>query len=93
MRRMNFDFWMKTFKPIKNTITPHSWAEGMAFETYGDDLKHVYEVAKTAPRTVWTLVDIGNGMTIQQGLHFVNRIGYFITEVPCSSAELAVKYN
>lgn len=34
------------------------------------------------PNKVWTLVDGDNGhIYVTEGFHFVNRIGYFITEV------------
>ena len=74
------DAWVKTFKPI---INPNNdWgsdATYSAFETYGED----YEVVKNAnPNNIWTEVDGDEGTYIIAGWHFVNRIQYFITEVP-----------
>lgn len=50
------------------------------FETYGQDLKTVLQVAKKYPRRVWTLIDIENGGTAWiNGYRVVNRILYAIT--------------
>lgn len=49
------------------------------FETYDDELEYV----KTIPdNRVWTYVDTDGGSATYNGFHYVNRIGYFITELP-----------
>jgi len=72
--------WFDTYKPIKNTIEPNSSFGGHMFETYGDEVDFV----KTQdPNRIWMLGDGDDGgMYIWSGWGFVNRIGYFVTEVP-----------
>ena len=49
----------------------------------GDEIVHVVNQANADERFVWTWVDGDDGTYILNGYHHVNRIGYFITEVPC----------
>lgn len=93
----SFDEWCNAFKPIGNHLGDNAsfggWLEGeeqgIMFETYGDELVHVLKTAQDAPKTVWTYVDSESGTSIIEGLHYVNRIGYFITQIP---AELNRQY-
>lgn len=66
--------WQQEFKPIQD---PDNEGDKM-FETYGEELATV----QAAPaNNVWTLIDGDNGETVVvNGFHFVNRIGYYITE-------------
>jgi len=71
-----YSSWVDTFKPIENTLTGY---EDNHFETYGEE----YELVKnTNPNNVWTEVDGDSGTYIVAGLHFVNRIHYYITTNP-----------
>ena len=77
--KMDYFDWDRKYKPIS--------VDGCAkmFETYGEDLK---EVVAADPNKVWTLVDGEDGETvIVNGYHFVNRIVYYITEVPFEDGE------
>ena len=78
---MTEEEWFNTYKPIKNTLAIDSSFDGHMFETYGDEVEFV----KTqSPDKIWMLGDGDDGgMYIWSGWGFVNRIGYFITEVPC----------
>jgi hypothetical protein len=72
--------WLETFKPILNPN--NNWGEGAtysAFETYGDDLA---VVQNTDNNLIWTEVDGDSGTYIISGMHWVNRIQYFICENP-----------
>lgn len=71
--------WEEEYKPITNHITPGS---GITFDTHGKDGDFVREVLKTNPGSIWTLVDCDGKTIICSGYHFVNRIAYYITEVP-----------
>lgn len=90
---LSFDDWCQRFKPVINHIDPFlsSFAfsgdeeYGIMFETFGDELKHVAETARAKPNTVWTYVDGEGGTYIINGMHFVNRIGYFITKLPADA--------
>lgn len=78
---MDFDEWCATYKPIKNHIDKDSSFNGEMFETYGDEVAFVKEQDNSY---IWTYGDGDDGGSyIWNGWHFVNRIGYFITEVPC----------
>ena len=78
---MDFDEWVDTYKPINNHIDTNASFDGLMFETYGDEVEFV----KSAnPDCIWTYGDGDDGGSyVWNGWHFVNRIGYFITEVPC----------
>ena len=78
---MDFDEWVDTYKPIPNNIVEDSSFDGTMFETYGDEVAFV---KKADPAYIWMYGDGDDGGTyIWNGWHIVNRIGYFITEVPC----------
>jgi hypothetical protein len=82
---MSFEEWEKTYKPIPNHIDENAsfndGENGYMFETYGDEVAFV---KKANPAHIWTYGDGDDGGGyIWSGWHFVNRIGYFITEVPC----------
>lgn len=53
------------------------------------------EIQRLAPeRKVWTLVDDGEGSTvIASGLHYVNRLGYILTEHPYGEDDLITVYD
>jgi hypothetical protein len=93
MATMQHRTWEKRFKPIKNMIDANASGDGTMFETYGKEEEYVRHVNSLAPATVWTLVDCDGGLRITNGYHFVNRIGYFITEVECPpDAQHDIKY-
>ena len=83
---MDYDEWLKTYKPIYNHIEPNAsfqdeTGQGIMFETYGDE---VLFVKSQDPAKIWTYGDGDDvGGYIWNGWSFINRIGYFITEVPC----------
>jgi hypothetical protein len=78
---MDFDEWCATYKPIPNNIVEDSSFDGTMFETYGAEVEFV---KKADPAYIWMYGDGDDGGTyLWNGWHIVNRIGYFITEVPC----------
>jgi hypothetical protein len=52
------------------------------FETYGEEFDHVWAKHQAEPNHVWTLVAEDDEYGIVNGYYLINRIGYFITEVP-----------
>ncbi len=79
---MDFDIWCEIYKPIKNHIDTNASFNGEMFETYGEELEFV---KSQDPAKIWMYGDGDDGgMYIWNGWHFVNRIGYFSAEVPCS---------
>jgi len=73
-RTMSFDEWFDEFRPIDNPYNPDS----QMFETFGDEVEMVQNAN---PGAVWTLLDVDGKLIIGEGFHYVNRIGYYITEV------------
>jgi len=74
------DEWFDTYKPIKNHIDKAASVDGHMFETYGDELQFIKNQKELF---IWTYGDGDDGGTyIWNGYHVVNRIGYFLTEVP-----------
>jgi len=79
------DAWEEKYKPVRN-----HFEDSDKFETYGEELEFV---RAQDPRCVWTLVDGDDGnLYIVDGYHFVNRINYFVTEVPFEGKFLEVPY-
>lgn len=78
---MTEDEWFDTYKPILNHLDTNASFDGHMFETYGDEVEFV----KSKPENhIWMYGDGDDGGSyIWSGWGFVNRIGYFITEVPC----------
>ena len=78
---MTEEEWFNTYKPIKNNLVENSSFDDHMFETYGEEVEFVK--AQDENR-IWMLGDGDDGgMYIWNGWGFVNRIGYFVTEVPC----------
>lgn len=81
MTTITYEEWVDKFRPIQNELSDDASFEGMMFETYGDELDHVLQVAReTNGLLVWTYIDGENGTYIVEGYRLVNRIGYFVTE-------------
>jgi len=74
---LTWEEFEEQFKPIKNSFTKYS--ESFMFETYGEELEFVQ---KQNPNNIWTESQIDYGFVTSEGYHFVNRMGYYITEVP-----------
>jgi hypothetical protein len=72
---MTYDEFCDHYKPTENTLT----GNGNAFETYGAEQDLVFA---TDEKFVWTEVDGDGGCYIIAGRHYVNRIQYYICEVP-----------
>jgi hypothetical protein len=82
---MDFDEWCDTYKPIINHIDSNASFDngdgGVMFETYGDEVEFV---KSQSPANIWMYGQGDDGGTyVWNGWGFVNRLGYFVTEVPC----------
>jgi hypothetical protein len=70
--------WETKFKPIKNQFRDPQHEE-VAFETYGEE----WEFVKAQdPKYVWTNIQGDMSDLIVAGFAFVNRLQYYITEIP-----------
>jgi hypothetical protein len=77
---MDYDDFVQTYKPIINHLDDNASFDGYMFETYGEEVEFV---KSQDPAKIWMYGDGDGGSYIWSGWGFVNRIGYFITEVPC----------
>ena len=83
--------WFETFKPVPN---PHCDSGYLIddvqymFEIFGQDEAAVMAVVDDTPNKVWTLIEDDDGnQRIVAGFHYMNRMGYFITEEPYATGE------
>jgi hypothetical protein len=82
--RLTWEEFEAAFKPIKNHIDENASYDGYMFETYGKELEYVRSVCAEKQGCVWTLYCEGEYSAIQDGMHLVNRMGYFVTELPAA---------
>jgi hypothetical protein len=81
-QEMTFDQWVETYKPVKNHFVEDSCFDGTMFETFSIDAEFVAE--NIDRKVVWTWIDNNDGEPdyLISGCWRINRLGYFITEVP-----------
>ena len=81
--RISYEKWLEKYHPVKNPFAADAPYDGCMFEIYGVD----FEFVRRQPlEKIWTLLDDGDrNQAIYAGCHYVDRIGYFVTEVPCPS--------
>jgi hypothetical protein len=72
-----WDKWAEKFKPTLNHF--HSDNDEHMYETYGAEVEYVIEQDS---RHIWTWIQGDMSDLIVAGYHYVNRLGYYITEVP-----------
>jgi hypothetical protein len=66
-----FDDWYDKYLPIR---------DGYQFDNYGDDFAFVQA---QPDENVWTFSDeSGSGTYLSAGLHYINSLGYYVTEKP-----------
>ena len=75
MIELEYDEWFDKYKPITND---HD--EIRIYETYGVDLDFIESIIDD--NRVWTFIDSGDFSVITNGAMFVNRLCYYVTEVP-----------
>jgi hypothetical protein len=69
--------WEEKFKPIHNHMVADP--DQQMFETYGEEVDFV---CAQDNNKVWTWIQGDMSDLIVAGYHYVNRLGYYITEVP-----------
>lgn len=80
MIEMTESDWANKYGLLPNHITN----DGNAFETYGEELEHILN---QDDHNVWTELDGDEGVYIVNGYSRVNRIQYYITELPWVDGE------
>ena len=80
---MTWSEWEAKYKPISNHF--RDYQDQLMFETYGEE----YEFVKTKieSKQVWTYADGDMSSFIFAGFGIVNRIGYYVTEIPWESGD------
>jgi hypothetical protein len=81
------DDWVDKYKPVRNHLVDDAPMDGAMFETFPPESDYVWEQHQKDPRRVWTEVDCDGVLYIIPGWHFVNRFGYYITEIPWEDGE------
>lgn len=71
------------YKPIRN----HFKNDEIMFETYGEEVEYVRNYDH---RYVWTLVSGDMCDLVVAGYSYVNRLGYYITELPWEDEDTTV---
>jgi hypothetical protein len=87
---MNYSEWLETFKPMQNHLDDHAGFDGHLFETFGEEIVHVRTALDIDAGKVWTLIDVDGSLYVSAGYSHVNRVGYFITEIPTTDPDLCV---
>jgi len=73
LTKISMEEFEERFKPIKNP----NFQDTILFETYGDDIQFL---KKQNAATLWTLLCEGENIWISNGVHWVNRMNYIVTE-------------
>jgi hypothetical protein len=89
------DFYDR-YNPVKNHLVKDAAFDGCMFETYGIEEEYIrnYPKSPITPRQIWTIVEAEGIMYYVSGWHYVDRVGYLITEemVP-EGTEIEVKLD
>ena len=81
---MTWQEFADNFKPLKRTMS--NGDEVYPYETYGEELDFV----RSQPaENIWTEIDGEGGCFIISGYRLVNRIQYYVCEVPVSTEAYA----
>ena len=74
MTDITYDEWFDKYKPRLN-----EHGEALMYETYSPYIDPILDIPENY---IWTWVDGGDYSGYSAGFHKVNRMGYFVTEVP-----------
>lgn len=82
-----YNKWEAQYVLCPNHLNPDASWNGNLFETYGEEQDYVYDHDFFK---VWTYMDVDGGTAVVAGRHFINRIGYLITEKPWTNDEMII---
>lgn len=78
------DEFIERFRPIPNLFEPDASFDfgqgGCLFANFAGELDFL---RRRSEGTVWTLTDCDGHLEITDGMHYVNRLGYIVTEIAC----------
>lgn len=87
MKKLSYEEWVDQYRPIQNPYDGNETHEGRMFETDGAG----YEFIKAQDKkVVWTLIDEDGLTWISAGHHYVNRLGYFVTEIEHDGTDIEI---
>ena len=86
-QEMSDDVFFEKYTRIENPFTAVGSFDNCMFETYGVEYHMILDKTKESPKKVWTLIDCDGWYGIVAGWHYVNRVGYLITEQEWESEE------
>jgi hypothetical protein len=75
-KSLTYDNFSEKYTLVENHIGKHSSFEGCMFETYDKELEFV---RSCDPKRIWTVIDCDGWFGITAGYHWINRVGYLIT--------------
>ena len=78
-KSLTYDDFLEKYSCIDNPFTEDGSFDNSLFETYGDEYKAVLVAMENNPKTIWTVIDCDGWFGVTAGYHWVNRIGYLIT--------------
>lgn len=84
---ISYPKWERDYKPLPNHLDARALFDGLMF---GCDGAEAAAVKQTPIEHVWTLLDEDGETWIAPGWHFVNRLGYFITDEAWTDEALEV---
>lgn len=100
---IDFDTWVSTYKPVlgrrggKQTLATVYVNErkGHIGFTFMGDMRRSMQRRKANPRQVWTIVegDSDGAWWLIPGIHFVNVIGYALTENEWTRSDIDVEWD
>ena len=91
MKTINYNEWFEEYKPHLNHFTSSPDNDNFIFETFGEELKYVKQQNN---KNIWTEISRENEeFWIIPGYHFIDRIGFYITEKPWENENIQVNNN
>jgi len=85
LQKISYTEFSNRFKPQTNHLQSKNDPDLIQFETYGEDIDYVR--TKVAERRVWTACDVDGEFFVVSGLSHVNRLYYFVCEVPYGDSD------
>ena len=80
---MSDDDWMKEFDPVLD-------ADGLLFEI-SQNAENFQELVEA--QRVWTMLDCDGSLYLSPGVHWVNRVGYFVTNKSWTNKSVYVAWD
>jgi len=70
--------WKNKYKPLKDGKVRLKFLD----PAIDENMAELNKIKIESPRTIWTEKKSGGTWFIQNGIHFADRMGFYITEIP-----------